>query len=217
MLEPLRLQWLSPLAPAVPIVEAAIGAGLLMPRFRRAAVIAALAMHTFILASIGPLGRNFDQVVWPWNIVMACLLVLLFWRPWEPKAATPKLALALFAIAPALSFVGLWDNYLSFAMYSGNSNQAWIYMSDSVADRLPDEMQEQTAENPSKVDTIDITQWSYAEMNVPPYAELRIYRNIGRKVCAAASNPNEMLMVVHTKSDLLHRRRQLVYTCEGLF
>jgi uncharacterized membrane protein YphA (DoxX/SURF4 family) len=217
MLEPLRLQWLAPLAPAVPIVEAAIGAGLLIPKFRRTAVIGALAMHAFILASIGPLGRNFDQVVWPWNIAMACLVVLLFWRPvWEPKAAAPKLAVVLCAIMPALSFLGVWDNYLSFAMYSGNSNQAWIYMPASVADRLPDELQEHTAENPSKVDTIDITQWSYAELNVPPYAELRIYRNIGRKVCSAAGNPREMVMVVHTKSDLLHRRRQLVYTCSGL-
>ncbi len=217
MLEPLRLRWLAPLAPAVPIFEAAIGTGLLMPRFRRAAVIAALAMHGFILASIGPLGRNFDQVVWPWNIAMACLVVLLFWRPvWEPKAAAPKLVVVLFAMVPALSFLGLWDNYLSFAMYSGNSNQAWIYMPIQWRTGSRTRCRNRRPRiRPKWIRSISRSGRT-PRLNVPPYAELRIYRNIGRKVCAAAGNPREMLMVVHTKSDLLHRRRQLVYTCSGL-
>ena len=68
------------LAFAAPVMESAIAIGLLTRRFRNAAVVVALAMHVFILASIGPFGHNHNRVVWPWNIAMGSLVIVLFWR-----------------------------------------------------------------------------------------------------------------------------------------
>lgn len=213
------------LAFAAPFIESAIGIALLSRRFRNVAVCAAVAMHVFILISIGPLGHDLNYVVWPWNVAMGTLVILLFWRTpeicarevlWTRNAVFPKLVLLLFAIMPAFSLVNLWDSYLSFALYSGNQRQAIIYIDDAVAGRLPDEIQEAMDENESKVDTLDVEDWSYSELRVPPYAETRIYRNVGKRVCSYAGNSPLIVMVVEGKRSWFHQRRRDVYTCADL-
>jgi hypothetical protein len=213
------------LAFAAPLTEAAIGIGLLTRRFRNTAVGLAVAMHIFILLSIGPWGHNLNRVVWPWNLAMCSLVILLFWRTpdvriqdvfWGRRLVFQKVVLLLFGILPALSLVGLWDSYLSFALYSGNQRQATIYMADSVAGEMPDELQEVIDENASKVDTLDVADWSYSALNVPPYAEMRIYRNVGKRVCSLAGNSPQMVMVVMGKRSWFQRRQMTVYTCADL-
>ena len=61
-----------------PFVQVAFGIGLLIPRFRRASLIAAVAMHLFILAMFGPMGLNWNNIVWPWTAAMAIFDILLF-------------------------------------------------------------------------------------------------------------------------------------------
>lgn len=201
------------------------GLGLITRTFRKAAVIAAVAMHVFILASIGPLTHNWDSVIWPWNAAIAWMSVLLFWREkgaafpgglWRGRPIFQKLVLLLFGVAPLFSFLNLWDGYPSFALYSGNNNSATIYMEDSVAGKLPDEIQEVIAVNDSKVDELDILDWSFSELGVPPYAEVRVLRQIGKQVCAATGNPREMALVVRTKATWVRRRRQFVYDCKSV-
>lgn len=232
MLEPIvgsnaaSLDWLAHwLAWTAPVIECAIALGLLLPRTRRIAVCLVIAMHAFILASIGPFGHRHNSVVWPWNIAMPVLVVQLFWRGEGPGVRLPfqKAVLVLFGVLPALSLVGLWDTYLSFSLYSGNQSMASIYMSDAVADKLPDRIQEVVDDNDSKVDELDVEAWSYDELNVPPYAELRVFRNISRHVCADAGNPRDMVMIVQErrslsleldKRSLFHRRRIRYFTCD---
>jgi hypothetical protein len=205
---------------AAPVVEAAIGIGLLTRRFRRAAVLGAVGMHGFILASIGPQAHHWDTVIWPWNIAMAACVVLLFWqervRMGIGQSVFQRLVLILFGIAPVLSFVNLLDGYPSFALYSGNNNSATIYMSDAVAGRLPEGIQEQIDVNDSEVDELDLFDWSFAELKVPPYAEPRVFKSIGRQICAAAGQPREMALVVQTKATWIRRKRQFVYDCTSL-
>ena len=213
------------LAFAPPVTESAIGIGLLIRKFRNMAVVMAVAMHVFILASIGPLGHNSNLVVWPWNLAMCSLVILLFWQTpeagirdvlWGRKLGFHRPVLLLFGILPALSLVDLWDSYLSFALYSGNQRMATIYMADSVADKMPGELQELIEVNDSKVDTLDVEEWSYSELNVPPYAEMRIYKNVGKRVCALAGNSPRMVMSVEGKRRWFRRRRMVLFTCASL-
>jgi hypothetical protein len=212
---------------AAPISEAAVAIGLLTRRFRNLAVIAALGMHAFILACIGPFGHNSNRVVWPWNIAMSACVVLLFWRTpwltvrdivWGSPAPMQRLVLLLFTILPAFSFAGLWDSYPSFSLYSGNQNQAAIYMDDAVADRLPTRIQEVVSvfESASQVDSLDIEEWSYAELNVPPYAEVRVLTHIARDVCAETGNAPQMVLAIGEKRLWFRRRRLRLYTCAML-
>jgi hypothetical protein len=115
-----------------------------------------------------------------------------------------------------LSLVDLWDSYLSFALYSGNQRQAVIYMVDEIADQMPGELQEVIDENESEVDTLDVEDWSYAALNVPPYPEMRIYKNVAKRVCALGGNSPRIVMVVTGQRSWFHRRRLNSYTCAGL-
>ena len=63
-----------------PFIEASIGIGLLIQKFRQLAVVAAVVMHGFVLLKYGPLGFNYNTVVWPWNLTMIALDLILFWR-----------------------------------------------------------------------------------------------------------------------------------------
>jgi Na+-transporting NADH:ubiquinone oxidoreductase subunit NqrB len=126
---------------AVPVVETAIGLGLLTRRFRKFAVIGALLMHAFIMLCVGPLGNDHNTVVWPWNFAMSAFVLILFWRaPDEPSPSTilkpgrnlspgsalRAVVLVLFAFMPLFNFFGLWDSYLSSSLYSGASKQAYV-------------------------------------------------------------------------------------------
>ena len=216
-----RFDWLGN---AIPVMEALIAVGLLLARSRKAAVIAALAMHALILFSVGPLGHNHNSVVWPWNLAMAALVVLLFWRAeFDLRDLVPRTFLhaaicLLFAVLPALSFFDFWDSYLSFALYSGNQRKAIIYLADEVAARLPDRVRQNVDEYESeaKVDTLDIEDWSYDELNVPDYAEIRVLKNVGRHVCSVLDNSPRIVLMVDGRRQWLRRPHRDLYTCADL-
>jgi hypothetical protein len=211
---------------AIPFFEAAIGIALLT-RLRHVAVVFALCMHAFILFSIGPLGHNWNSVVWPWNLAMMIFVVLLFWRPsvfsmknvLDPGSSPFRLmVLLLFGIMPLLSFFGMWDSYLSASLYSGNTRNGTLYISESVktelSDEVPDEALGSAESGPS---VVDIFGWSIAELNVPPYPEVRVYKNVAEHVCTRADRPFEVSLVVTERPPLFGESKKAeVYNCAGL-
>lgn len=83
--------------------------------FRPAAFYCGIAMHVFILLVLGPVGHRFNVVIWPWNLAMIVFLFILFFRRTEEPALRDivwgrgfmfqKVALILFGVMPALSFL----------------------------------------------------------------------------------------------------------------
>jgi hypothetical protein len=208
---------------AAPFIEMAGAIGLLTRKFRAPAIATLIAMHAFILLAIGPFGRNFNTVVWPWNIAMIVFLLLLYRRSdarareilWGPTAFH-RLVFALFAVAPALSFFNLWDSYLSAALYSGNKNQGAIYMTDAVADHLPDEVNQDVSEEADNLDKLLVNDWSFDELNVPAYPETRIFKSAARKLCEFAAKPSDVKLEVQGKAALGNRAGRQVFTCSEL-
>ena len=212
-----------PLSVAAPFVELWIGIALLSRKFRTPALILALAMHVFILMSLGPLGQNYNYVVWPWNIAIAAAVVILFWKAAESargilfgEGPFHAAVLVLFTVAPALSFFGFWDHYLSSAMYASNENHGLIYISDKLFDRLPDGIADYVRVETPELDSIDIGEWSANEMNVPPYPEIRIYKNVARKICEYAETPTDVRLSIVSKSTIGNRITGASYTCPAL-
>jgi hypothetical protein len=224
---PAPAQWLARhLAFVAPLIECGAGVGLLTRRWRPAALFCAIAMHAFILLAIGPLGNSFNTVVWPWNLAMIAFLLILFLRRAEEPAprdiiwgrgfAFQKVALILFGVTPALSFVNLWDHYLSSALYSGNRNSGVVYVSDDVFDRLPDSIEDHVYEDGPNRSGLDINDWSLGELNVPSYPEIRIYRNVAKLICGYATDGSGVELVVQGKLALVNGNRRSVYHCSGL-
>jgi len=212
-----------PLSVAAPFIELWIGIALLGRKFRTPAVVAAVAMHIFILIALSPWGQNYNHVVWPWNIAMAAAVVILFWKTNDSsrqilfsKNPFHIGAMLLFGLAPALSFFGLWDHYLSAAMYTSNTNHGTIYISDKLFDRLPDGIGKYAWEETPQLDSIDIAEWSANELNVPPYPEVRIYKSVARKICEYAENPSEARLSITSKSTIGRSITGSSYTCAAL-
>jgi hypothetical protein len=215
-----------PLGIAIPFVEAGIGL-MLLTRFRNAAVILALGMHVFILFCIGPFGHDWNTVVWPWNVAMMAFVVILFWRVEGfssrrvlVSGVSPfhGLALLLFGIMPLFSFFGLWDSYLSASLYSGNTKSATIYVSEAVKSRLPGTIRDPALKSqPDGINVVSITDWSFEELNVPPYPEDRVFKNVAGHVCAYAEEPSGVALAISGKPNPLDGSTEAeIYDCSGL-
>lgn len=215
--------WIGFLAP---LVEVAIGVGLLTRRFRTYAIYGGIAMHAFILLAIGPLGSNTNSVVWPWNIAMICFLVLLFWQKtdvsareivWPREGVYQRVVLAMFGIVPVLSFFNLWDGYLSSALYSGVRNTGVVYVSDDLKGRLPKEIVEHIyPSNKAGTGILILRDWSMSELNVGIYPEPRIYKSLARYICTYTHDPSEMKLWIKQANVLFSADRQVAYECPGL-
>jgi hypothetical protein len=189
---------------AAPFVQVAFGIGLLTRRFRRASLILAVAMHLFILTMFGPIGLDWNKIVWPWTAAMAVFDVLLFsgaefsWREivWSGRDRFHLAAIALFAILPALSFFNLWDSYLSSALYSGNLTEAQIYLSDAGKASLPAAIMSRAVHTSPGTNVLNLQRWAIEDLNVMPYPETRVYKAIAKSVCGKLHDPSQLVLMV---------------------
>jgi len=212
------------------LAELGLGALLMAPRGRRAAVIGLTAIHAFILLMIGPLGAGWNRVVWPWNVAAVAALWLLFWpaapyerlrafvRAWWKRdgagkrgaaAAVPRpqrlawnAVLVLFGAMPALSFVGLWPASLSFRLYAGKERIALIYYDAKQPGALPPAALA-ASRAPGEV---NLLAWSQAELNAAPVMDDRVLLGIGRSL-ARRSPAGVVGLLIASEPALLTGRR----------
>jgi len=162
-------------------------------------------------------------VVWPWNIAMALFVWILFWQDKETTArrivAGKKtfhvLVLVLFGVLPSLNFVGLWDSYLSSALYSGNTYQTAIYLGPSVLARLPAAIHPHVWQKREPF-FLDINRWAYDELHVPVYPEPRVYRQVAKLICKYADGERVSLWIKQKPHPLTGSFESEYYDCESL-
>lgn len=201
-----RVGWL------IPLMELSIAAGLAIPQFRRKALVAAIGMHAVILVMLVIAGEN--SVVWPWNIALAALALTLFS---SSDAVRPHKLVALVAgVLPVLSLMGLWDAYLSGALYSGNTIQSVILVTPESVSRFPRVVQENTwLQSPPYF--VDINRWSFDELNVPAYPAERVMKAVGREACENYIPPDQATLRILGRPDWRTGTRSASdYQCLGL-
>jgi len=199
---------------AAPFIQVAFGAGLLVPRFRRVALAVAVSMHVFILLMFGPLGLNWNEIVWPWTAAMAVFDLLLFagdrkTRPRDillpGRNPVHALVLLLFAVMPAFSFFNLWDSYLSSALYSGNLTDGVIYVSDAGKRSMAPRFARWLVHSSPNTNVLNLQRWTIEELNVSNYAETRVYKDVARAVCAQMADPAQLVLTVREQRAFFSR------------
>jgi hypothetical protein len=220
-------------ASASPFLEILIGLTMWIPQGRRLAIGLAMAFHAVVLLCLGPLGHNYNAVVWPWNVAMAVLVWALASRvpPRETINALRNSWLAGITVIlvcgmPAFSFSGSWDSYLSFAYYSGNGTVASIYVSRPFRDRLPPglqaffkpnvDMHVPEAEGPY---LLDHTAWGLSVLRTPPLPEPRSYKGLVRFLIRKFPGAeDDVRMVLKPKAGVLscYRGERWVGTLEPI-
>jgi predicted DCC family thiol-disulfide oxidoreductase YuxK/uncharacterized membrane protein YphA (DoxX/SURF4 family) len=191
---------------AAPFIQIGFGVGLLTRKFRRVSLILAVSMHAFILAMFGPFGHNWNNIIWPWTAGMAALDLLLFTGNqkfsvrdifWGNRHPYHVCVLIVFAIMPFLSFFNLWDSYLSSALYSGNLTEATIYVGDEGRESLPASINAYLVHTSPNTNILNIQRWAIENLDVLPYPETRVYKQIAKSVCAHSQDPADFVLLVH--------------------
>jgi hypothetical protein len=198
---------------ATPAIEVFIGLGLWIPRLRPWATAATIVVHGAALLFLGPLGHRYNLAIWPWNLAMVALVLALFaglslggLRPiWLDlrRSRVGLTVVGLFALLPVLSFVGRWDSYFSFALYSANLATADIYITPALGERLPARMRAHVHAVQPPFDPVlqgplvfDHQTWALTEMGAPPLPEPRGFRVMLRYVEGFSTNADEVHMIV---------------------
>jgi len=199
---------------AAPFLQVGFGVGLLTHRFRRIALVLAVAMHVFILAMFGPLGQNWNDIIWPWTAAMAAFDLLLFGGRtaatardivWPGRHAYHAAVLVLFGVMPAASFFNGWDSYLSSALYSGNLTEAQIYLNDAGRRALPTVISRHLVHTSADTNVINLQHWTIDELNVMPYPETRAFKSVARSICGELRDKRDLVLVVHEQRAFFSR------------
>jgi hypothetical protein len=206
-----------------PFFEIFIGVGIWFPKTRWAAISTAAVLHIAALVFLGPFGHNVNLVVWPWNLAMIALLVVLFGGKESAmlprtlrelrRSACATVVVGLFGLLPVLSFFGWWDSYFSFALYSGNLAKADLYVTQKFRDRLPTRLQAYVhpVENFNPAFQLPFVfehpRWAADQLGVPPLPEPRGYAVMFQYIAARAANDGDCRMIVETRGGkiLLYR------------
>jgi hypothetical protein len=199
---------------AAPVIQVGFGVGLLTRKFRRASLILTVSMHVFILAMFGPLGHDWNPIVWPWTAALAVLDLLLFTDNqkftvreilWPNRHPYHVCVLVLFAILPLLSFFNLWDSDFSSAIYSGNLTEAILYATDRGKDSLPASIRAHLVHTSPNTNVVNFQRWAIEELNVLPYPETRVYKEIAKAVCKQTQYPEDFVLLVREQRMFLSR------------
>ena len=177
------------------VTEIFMGVGLLHRKTKDISLYFIIAMHIFIVITLGPWGLNHNSVVWPWNLVMIALAMLLFKNNhFEVKKTFTLTKLELILVTayitlPALHNLGLTDSYLSHALYSGNIHSAHINYQIFPSYFAHNQSLLKEIETNNK--QISLQQWSFTELNVPIYPQERIFRSIAKTLCRLEEYPQK--------------------------
>src|SRR5690606_4119077 len=142
---------LSKAAVALPCAELGLAAMLALPRTRRLAGVAAIAMHSLLVLALGPLGLGHSYAVLAWNVFLAVQAWLLFVKPQPDQPPSPQpagggqrvagIAATLIVLAalglPLLERSGYWDHWLSWSLYSPHTSRVDVPIQHSAIAACP--------------------------------------------------------------------------------
>ncbi len=178
--------------------ELSLAVGLWMGKGRKVLVLAGFIFHLTILLFLGPFGQDWNEVVWPWNLMMMAWLFLLYWNKEEEAPSFVKLfkdfkigsiPFLLLGVMPLLYSLNLWPSNFSFTMYAGNNMEGILYSHQEYIPVLNESTNQQiqcVSSNNDSQDTcyLIIDDWAFSEIKVAPFSSPKRLQQIARKYCA---------------------------------
>ena len=152
----------------LPLTELILGL-VIWTKFRTWGWSLIIIMHILLLLVLGPLGMNFNSIIWPWNVLMIVFAALFL----KDRCSDYKLKQfgnasfiilgIVIVILPVFSFFGKHSPLMSFSLYSGGTDFLYAYSPHTKTDF-------KTLTYKGK-EFISVFDWSMEELNVPmvPY------------------------------------------------
>ncbi len=201
------IQQLLPLGYIIPAIEIAIAIGFVVPKWRNIALILSILTHFFIILYLSPVGTGHNYIVLPWNLAMILLDVTVFYgnrNRWEMNFSVRNglfYGYAFFlGVMPIFNFVGYWDDYASFSLYSQKNKILYIAISGKYLPKLEQKFDNYWVDFELDVtggEYIDVTKWAFQELKVPVYPEYRVFRKIMKHFCRYDIPEDNLIFLVY--------------------
>lgn len=177
------------LAATFPLGELIVVVLLTFRRTRRVGVWAAAGMHVLLILTLGPAGLNHEWGVLIWNVFFIVQNGILFAKRPAPEAEVSQGAAACSkseislrssltiaaCLLPALSLIGWWDWWPSWAVYSSRPAIVQMLVQQGDVDALPESLQPhvRSPEPLSDWCPANLDAWSFATCWCPMYPQKR--------------------------------------------
>jgi len=214
-----------------PFLSLFAGIGLLFRPTRNIAAYLGIFIQLFLFYALSPMGNDWNAAILPYNIALGFFTYLLFvdvtfdsteLKPGEVNLKVigigseennaktifwssmrfHQVVLVVYCIIPVLSFAGLYDRMQSFNAYSGKSYYGKIYVTEQLAERLPDGVKRYVFRPPMSRPFIETTYWSMDALKVSPYSEKRIYESLHSYICSFAEGDCPAELEIYTYEDV---------------
>lgn len=191
---------------SAPLLEIGCALLLISRKLRRIGVIIAVLLHLIIITMLVTGGVNYSVI--PWNVFMIGGVILLFWGSNASrrelllaKVSRPEIGIRfLCGVLPALGYFGLWNSYLSFAVYAGASGSAYAFIndpSDALSENIP--FHSSTPESP-RVKEVPLDAWGYNILRSMPSPDPHVLHAVGAAMCKDyLPKDAEMIMILTTR------------------
>lgn len=199
----------------IPVYEIFLGLSLLLKPLRFIAIPLVIILHTTIIILMGPFGNNYNSVIWPWNLAMMVLALLLFSGKTNERYFSVSnlfnlpvfyLLMLLFWILPAFNLFNKWETYLSFSLYSGNNHNGKIELSEKACERLPLYVKHFVVEENGQA-ILYPKLWGLQELNAPMYPEKRVFENVSAYVVKLTQTSEKDVKLVYIEKQKLFDRQ----------
>lgn len=190
--------WLHYAGLIVPVAEIVGGVSLIVSR-KKWPYFLVIGIHVAILMIFGPVGLNTNLVIWPWNLVLIALILIL--KDHYSHDATrfknlknfPAATTILFwVLLPTLGLYHLWPDYLSSGMYSGRTTTLRICSKAPLSDAV---RQYTVTSKTACHNSIRLQNWALDELKVPLYPDKWYYRRFARQWRGGAGKKDDVFIV----------------------
>ena len=215
------------IAYVIPFIEILLALFLFIPKYRFTGIVLCLLTHVFSLLAIGPLGQNWNSVVWPWNVEMPILCFLLFYKSnqvnylsecWQAlRSKLGIIVVFLFLCVPTLSFFNLWDKGMAFHLYSGNTMKLEFHF-DGFQEKLIDKSfaSHLSLDTTSMTSFMKVRSWSNDQLNTPMYGTTRHLKKVGHHLCDCLDKSDNGRLLIINRSGFLSKPDTTVVKCADL-
>ena len=186
-------------------------------RLRPYAVGAAVAVHVGVIGLLGPLGLGHSWGVLLWNVGFAWQTALLFGKDLPPRAEGPErpaitawLAVAIGVVAPALTALGLWDQWPGWAVYAPGGERARLFVHQAAVERLPESLRThiERAGDPGPWRRLALDAWCLESTGAPIYPQNRIAAGLAAGLAKRYPLTDRLRLELDTQAGRLTRHRE---------
>lgn len=190
-----------------PLFEILVGLLFIFKRTRLYAFFGLLVLHLGILFLLGPLGHNFNTIVWPWNICMIFLGYFLLqtkavikWKEiYKEKVAVTMLGFVSLLI-PFLGLLGIANPYLAYSFYSGNVTEASLIVTPVESKSIPIDESKFVKDQSGNL-FLNFYDLSYSGLTVPPYPSEKFFKSVAATICENREDKASPVLLLRSRAD----------------